>query len=286
MRTTKATNRPLLALLVVDLGHIRCRCGGSSGVITSRASRPSRRAARDNRAVELSDFEALSFDCYGTLIDWETGIANVLSAWASEVGLDVDKERLLTTYAPCESRVQRDRPTALYPEVLAEAFRQTGTEFGQAVDDEWAARFGASVPDWPAFPDSSDALARLAERYKLIIVSNVDRTSFAGSNARLGVEFDAIITAEDVGAYKPSLNHFERLDQVVAELGVPRERLLHVAQSLFHDHGPAKQVGLPSAWINRRQAEPGWGATPQPEAGYSYQWEFPSMAAFTDAALG
>ena len=235
--------------------------------------------------MELFDFEALSFDCYGTLIDWETGIATVLSAWASEGGLDVDKERLLTTYAPCESRVQRDRPTALYPEVLAEAFRDTGVELGRAVDAAWAERFGASVPDWPAFPDSAEALARLAERYKLIIVSNVDRASFAGSNARLGVEFDAIITAEDVGAYKPRLDHFERLDQVVAELGVPRERLLHVAQSLFHDHGPAKQVGLPSAWINRRQARPGWGATPQPEADYSYQWEFPSMAAFADAAL-
>jgi 2-haloacid dehalogenase len=236
--------------------------------------------------VELSEFEALSFDCYGTLIDWETGIATVLSAWASEVGVDADQERLLTTYAPCESRVQRDRPTALYPDVLAEAFRETGTELGHAVDDAWAARFGASVPDWPAFPDSTEALARLTERYKLIIVSNVDRASFTGSNARLGVEFDAIITAEDVGAYKPNLNHFERLDQVVADLGVPRERLLHVAQSLFHDHGPAKQVGLPSAWINRRQDRPGWGATPEPEAGYSYQWEFPSMASFTDAALG
>jgi 2-haloacid dehalogenase len=235
--------------------------------------------------TELSDFDALSFDCYGTLIDWESGIAAVLSAWASEVGLDADKERLLTAYGPCEARVQWDQPTALYPAVLAQAFRETGVELGHPVSDEWAERFGASVPDWPAFPDSTEALTRLAERYKLIIVSNVDRVSFAGSNARLGVEFDAIITAEDVGAYKPRLNHFERLDEVVAELGVPRQRLLHVAQSLFHDHGPAKQVGLPSVWINRRQARPGWGATPQPEGDYSYQWEFPSMAAFADAAL-
>jgi len=236
--------------------------------------------------AELSDFDALSFDCYGTLIDWESGISAVLSAWATEVGLDADRERLLLAYGPCEARVQWERPTALYPEVLAEAFRQTGVELGQDVSDEWAERFGASVPDWPAFSDSADALARLAERFKLIIVSNVDRASFAGSNARLGVEFDAIITAEDVGAYKPRLNHFDRLDQVAADLGVPRERLLHVAQSLFHDHGPAKQLGLPSVWINRRQDRPGRGATPLPEADYSYQWEFPSMAAFADAALG
>ena len=237
-------------------------------------------------ARELADFDALSFDCYGTLIDWESGIAAVLSPWASEVGLDLDREQLLTAYAGHEARTEWDRPTTLYPEVLAQSFRDTGAELGREVSDEWAERLGRSVPDWPAFPDSADALARLAERYALIILSNVDRTSFAGSNARLGVEFDAIITAEDVGAYKPRLNHFERLDEVIAERGVPRDRLLHVAQSLFHDHGPAKQVRLSSAWINRRQADAGWGATPEPDAEYSYQWEFPSMAAFADAALG
>jgi 2-haloacid dehalogenase len=237
-------------------------------------------------ARELSDFDALSFDCYGTLIDWESGIAAVLSPWASAVGLDLDREQLLTAYAGHEARTEWDRPTTLYPEVLAQSFRDTGAELGHEVSDEWAERLGRSVPDWPAFPDSADALARLSERYALIILSNVDRTSFAGSNARLGVEFDAIITAEDVGAYKPRLNHFERLDEVLAARGVPRDRLLHVAQSLFHDHGPAKQVGLSSAWINRRQADAGWGATPEPDAEYSYQWEFPSMAAFADAALG
>ncbi|HEU0287968.1 MAG TPA: haloacid dehalogenase type II [Nocardioidaceae bacterium] len=237
-------------------------------------------------ARELADFDALSFDCYGTLIDWESGIAAVLSPWASEVGLDLDRERLLIAYAGHEARTEWDRPTTLYPEVLAQSFRDTGAELGREVSDEWAERLGGSVPDWPAFPDSADALARLAERYALIILSNVDRTSFAGSNARLGVEFDAIVTAEDVGAYKPRLNHFERLDEVIADRGVPRDRLLHVAQSLFHDHGPAKQIGLSSAWINRRQADAGWGATPEPDAEYSYQWEFPSMAAFADAALG
>ena len=237
-------------------------------------------------ARELSDFDALSFDCYGTLIDWESGIAAVLSPWASAVGLDLDREQLLTAYAGHEARTEWDRPTTLYPEVLAQSFRDTGAELGHEVSDEWAERLGRSVPDWPAFADSADALARLSERYALIILSNVDRTSFAGSNARLGVEFDAIITAEDVGAYKPRLNHFERLDEVLAARGVPRDRLLHVAQSLFHDHGPAKQVGLSSAWINRRQADSGWGVTPEPDAEYSYQWEFPSMAAFADAALG
>jgi 2-haloacid dehalogenase len=235
--------------------------------------------------MELTDFEALSFDCYGTLIDWESGIGAVLTAWAAAEGIDVGIEQLLTTYAAHESAVQRDMPTLLYPQVLARSFKGAGAELGHEVNDDWAERLGESVPDWPAFPDSAEALQRLATRCRLIIVSNVDRAGFAGSNRRLGVEFDAIITAEDVGAYKPALNHFHRLDAVLAELDVPRDRLLHVAQSLFHDHAPARQVGLPSVWINRRHDRPGWGATPEPSEEYGYGWEFPSLAAFADAAL-
>jgi 2-haloacid dehalogenase len=236
--------------------------------------------------MRLTDFEALSFDCYGTLIDWESGIGAVLSAWAAAEGVDVDRERLLTAYASHEAAVARDAPTLLYPDVLARSFKGMGADLGHEVSDAWAERLGESVPDWPAFPDSPEALQRLATRYRLIIVSNVHRAGFAGSNRRLGVEFDAIITAEDVGAYKPALNHFHRLDEVLAELDVPRDRLLHVAQSLFHDHAPARQVGLPSVWINRRHDRDGWGATPEPSAAYGYGWEFPSLAAFADAALG
>jgi 2-haloacid dehalogenase len=236
--------------------------------------------------MELTDFEALSFDCYGTLIDWEAGIGAVLTAWAAAEGVDVGVGQLLAVYGAHESATQRDDPTLLYPDVLARSFKAAGAELGHEVNDEWAERLGESVPDWPAFPDSAEALQRLATRYRLIIVSNVDRAGFAGSNRRLGIEFDAIITAEDVGAYKPALNHFHRLDEVIAELGVPRDRLLHVAQSLFHDHAPARQIGLPSVWINRRHDRPGWGATPEPADAYAYGWEFPSLAAFADAALG
>ena len=115
-------------------------------------------------------------------------------------------------------------------------------------------------------------------------MSNVHREGFAGSNARLDVTFDKIITAEDVGAYKPAPNHFEALDAALADLNVPRERLLHVAQSLFHDHVPAKRYGLASVWINRRRGRPGWGATPEPAEEFSYALEFPSMEAFAAAA--
>lgn len=234
--------------------------------------------------MNLADYDALSFDCYGTLIDWETGIASVLAPWAREAGLDVSDEELLQAYASNEELVEREKPTALYPSILAESFRRIGTRMGVEVSDEWADKLGSSVRSWPAFPDSHDALVSLGEDRKLIIVSNVHRDGFAGSNTRLGVTFDKIITAEDVGAYKPAANHFEALDTALAELNVPRERLLHVAQSLFHDHVPAKRHGIASVWINRRHDRPGWGATPEPDEEYSYAMEFPSMAAFAAAA--
>jgi putative hydrolase of the HAD superfamily len=162
--------------------------------------------------------------------------------------------------------------------------RVVGGKLGAEVTAEEAARLAGSVPDWPAFADSHGALAALGTRFKLIILSNVDRASFAGSNARLGVEFTGVITAQDVGSYKPSRRNFDALLSEAARLGVGPGKLLHVAQSLFHDHVPAKRAGLPTVWINRRHARPGWGATPEPPALVTPDWEFPSMAAFAAAA--
>jgi putative hydrolase of the HAD superfamily len=140
------------------------------------------------------------------------------------------------------------------------------------------------VPDWPAFDDSPAALAALGRRFKLIILSNVDRASFAGSNRRLGVRFDSVLTAQDIGSYKPSAQNFDALLAEAGRLGVTEDKLLHAAQSLFHDHVPAKRAGLATVWINRRQGRPGWGATPAPPAEITPDWEFPSMAAFAAAA--
>ena len=233
--------------------------------------------------LDLTIFRALSFDCYGTLIDWEAGIAAVLGPWAREQGLGASDEELLLAYADAEAAAERDHPAARYPDVLAMAFRHTGDALGTPVSDAWARRLGDSVPDWPAFPDSADALARLARHYELIILSNVHRDGFAGSNRQLRGDFAAIITAEDVGAYKPAENHFRALDATLPGLGVGRAELLHVAQSLYHDHVPAKREGLPSVWINRRHDRPGWGATPEPTEAWAADLELPSMAAFAEA---
>jgi putative hydrolase of the HAD superfamily len=233
--------------------------------------------------LDLTRYKALSFDCYGTLIDWETGIAEVLGQWARVQGLDLSDEELLLAYGDHEAAIEREAPTTRYPDVLATAFRRLGDGLGRQVSQEWAQRLGDSVPDWPAFPDSADALARLARHYKLIIVSNVHRDGFAGSNRQLRGDFAAIITAEDVGGYKPADNHFRALYATLTDLGIDRSELLHVAQSLFHDHVVAKREGLPSVWIDRRHDRAGQGATPEPSAEWSYNLRFDSMAEFADA---
>jgi 2-haloacid dehalogenase len=233
--------------------------------------------------VNLGDFHALSFDCYGTLIDWETGIAAVLRPWAEGHGLDMTDEQLLRAYSAHEADAEQTHPTELYPQILARSMRALGEMLGVPVSDDEAESLAVSVPGWPAFPDSAQALERLGRRYQLVILSNVDRHSFAGSSEKLGVTFTSILTAEDIGSYKPSPRNFEALEREVDRLGVARGKLLHVAQSLFHDHVPAKAAGLHTVWINRRHAKPGWGATPEPPAGVTPDWTFNSMAEFADA---
>lgn len=223
-------------------------------------------------------------DCYGTLIDWERGLAEVLVPWAEVCGLDLGQEALLTAYARHEARAEDASPHDLYPAIVARSFRGLGAEFGAEVSDGDAHRLARSVANWPAFGDSRDALSALAGRYKLIVLSNVDRDSFAASAKRLGGTFDSVLTAQDIGSYKPSPRNFAALLAEAGRLGIRPGRLLHVAQSLFHDHVPAQAAGLATAWINRRHDEPGWGATPPPPAAITPDWEFPSMAAFAAAA--
>jgi 2-haloacid dehalogenase len=235
--------------------------------------------------MELSDFRAMSFDCYGTLIDWETGISDALRPWVQAHVLNVDDHQLLAAYGQHESRLEAQTPGALYPDIVARTMTALGHEFGAPVTEAEAAQFAASIPHWPAFPDTQHALGSLAKRYKLIILSNVDRRSFQGSNKQLGVVFTDIITAEDIGSYKPSPRNFDVLIARAAQRGVEHGELLHVAQSLFHDHQPAKAAGLATVWINRRHDRPGRGATLEPTTSIQPDWEFPSMHAFADACL-
>jgi len=251
-----------------------------------QGSKVTRRPCRSRHypaGVTLADFDALSFDCYGTLIDWEAGLAAVLAPWARGHDLNVSDQALVSAYGEHEARIEAEAGHLRYPEVLARAFVALGDQLGAPVSAQDAHGLGDSVPAWPAFEDSAASLASLAERYKLIILSNVDRTSFAASNARLGVAFDLVITAEDIGSYKPSPRNFRVLLDEAAELGIQPGGLLHVAQSLFHDHVPAKAAGLSTVWIDRRHDHDGWGATPPPQAAVVPDWRFTSMAEFAAA---
>ena len=229
--------------------------------------------------MKLTDFKALSFDCYGTLIDWESGLLAALAPLLEQTGGAVSAEEALTAFGEIESEIEAASPTMLYPRILAAVHVVLAERWGVEAGDEDHRRFGASVPDWPAFPDSAAALEDLSRHYKLIILSNVDRESFAGSNRRLGVTFDAVYTAEEIGSYKPSPANFEFLiERLQSDFGLQKHELLHTAQSLFHDHAPAKRFGLATAWIDRRADTKGWGATPPPTDSPTPDFRFHTLA--------
>ena len=228
-------------------------------------------------AVAFDDYDVLTFDCYGTLIDWETGLLAALRAALPGVA-SVDDDVLLETYARHEAEAERP-PYRRYRDVLTIGVRGVAADLGvEAPDAAAVAHFAESVRDWPAFPDSSEALARLHERFRLGVITNCDTDLFESSRERLGVAFDWVVTAETARSYKPGPAGFEL---AFATIPAPRERILHVAQSLFHDHAPAKQLGLATVWIDRRHDRPGAGATPLAQA--TPDATFPSMRAFADA---
>ncbi|MBV9783517.1 MAG: haloacid dehalogenase type II [Acidisphaera sp.] len=231
--------------------------------------------------MRLGDFRVLSFDCYGTLIDWESGIHAALQPLLARVNPALSRDAALEAFAREESAQERETPGMLYPEVLAQVYRRLAAGWG--VSDAGAEEFGRSVKDWPAFPDSADALRALKDRYRLVILSNVDRESFEHSRRRLQVSFDEVCTAQDVGSYKPDPANFAYLLAKVEGMGFGKADLLHVAQSLFHDHAPAKACGLATAWIDRRQSQ-GWGATVPPPADVSYDFRFAGLAEMVEAA--
>ncbi|MPZ42002.1 MAG: haloacid dehalogenase type II [Betaproteobacteria bacterium] len=230
--------------------------------------------------MKLGDFSTLTFDCYGTLIDWETGLLHALAPLLARHGRRLDEESILVAFGEAESTTQERAPGKLYPEILGAALEALAAPFGIALEPADRSRFGASVGEWPAFADSAPALVYLQRYYRLVILSNVDRASFARSQSRLGVEFDRIFTAQDIGSYKPDLRNFRYMLDELGRDGIAPRQVLHVAQSLFHDHVPAKQLGLATVWVNRRAGKPGSGATPPAQA--RPDWEVTSLAELAD----
>lgn len=235
---------------------------------------------------EILDFTTLTFDCYGTLIDWEGGILAELRPWAAMHGISATDDQLLETFGDVEAAVEEQNPGLPYPQILEEVLRRLADRWSVRLAAHEPAEFGGSVGRWPAFVDSPEALRYLKQHYKLVIISNVDRASFAKSEQRLGVTFDRVITAQDIGSYKPNLRNFRyALDDIKKTLGVEPAQVLHTAQSIFHDIVPARSIGLRTMWINRRHGVDGWGATPAPRVDADLtrpDFEVPSMGAFAE----
>lgn len=223
--------------------------------------------------MPLLSYDTLTFDCYGTLIDWEAGLLRALAATLP--GVERPAGEVLETFARFEAEEEAASPALPYPEILSRVHHRLAEEWCLERGNPEA--FGASVGDWPAFPDSRDALRILERHYRLVILSNVDRRSFASSQARLGVDFDFVFTAEDIGSYKPDPRNFAFLLDRLGAAGVGRERILHTAQSLFHDHQPAASLGLATCWIDRRHDLEGWGATPPPATEVAVDFRFRSL---------
>ena len=207
--------------------------------------------------MRLTDFKVLTFDCYGTLIDWESGMFEALKPLTSRLSPALSRDSVLQAHGRHESAQQSSTPAMRYSDLLAVVYKRLAEEWRQAVSWEECLAYGNSIRNWPAFPDSAEALAYLKQHYKLVILSNIDNASFAHSNARLKVAFDAIYTAQDIGSYKPELRNFDYMLGRLKTLGVEKSDILHTAESLFHDHGPANRMGLASCWIYRRHDKTG-----------------------------
>jgi 2-haloacid dehalogenase/putative hydrolase of the HAD superfamily len=234
-------------------------------------------------AVRLTDFKVLTFDCYGTLIDWESGMAEALRPLADKAARKLSRDEILEAHARHESSQQLTTPAKRYSELLAIVYKRLAEEWGLSATWDECLAYGRSIKDWPAFPDSAEALIYLKRHYKLVILSNVDNESFAFSNRKLGVEFDAVFTAEDIGSYKPAPRNFEYILEKLRQRGIEKSQILHTAESLFHDHAPANEFDLATCWIHRRHAQGGFGATMTPSRMPDTDFRFTSMAALVEA---
>jgi 2-haloalkanoic acid dehalogenase type II len=233
--------------------------------------------------AKLTDFKLLTFDVYGTLIDWETGVLTALQPLLNKNNKSdtYTRKQLLEIYHQYEASQQEKTPDMSYCDLLATIHPYIAKELNCGPPSEAENKaFGDSVGKWPAFPDTVDALRRLAKQYKLVVLSNVDRKSFFTTNSGplQGVLFDAIITAQDVGSYKPSLKNFDYMLETVKEkFGVEKAQVLQTAQSQFHDHHPAKKMGVKSCWIVRPGAEMG---NREEEI---FDWKFDTLGEMADA---
>jgi len=224
--------------------------------------------------LDFNRFEVVSFDCYGTLIDWERGILPVLRQLLSSREIDLSDDATLELFAEFESEFEKSK----YREVLQQIVQEFGKTFNFEPTETELKCLIESIKNWQPFPDTVAALAALKQKYKLAVISNIDDDLFADTAKYLKVELDWLITAEQVRSYKPSTRNFEI---ALATMGIAPEKLLHVAQSIHHDIVPAASMGISTVWVNRRHEKTGFGAT-LPASGQP-DWEVPDLKTLVEA---
>lgn len=208
--------------------------------------------------LDFNQYEWLSFDCYGTLIDWETGIADAVAGVLESHDLYRSRSEVLELFAEVEPQIQDGSGYLEYRRVLRRVMAMIGIRVGFQFTETDMGRLAESLPSWPIFPDTQPSLQAMKSRYRLAIISNVDDDLFARTAEVLGVELDAVVTAQQVRSYKPDHRNFLTAQE---RMGVDRERWLHIGESLFHDIGPANELGISSVWVNRGHGREGAGAT-------------------------
>ena len=197
--------------------------------------------------LDFDRFQWISFDCYGTLVDWETGIFEAVAPVLSSHGIRKSRAEILSLFADAEPRVQCASYLE-YRHVLRRVMALIGGELGFQPTESDLACLADSLPHWPVFPDTVGALRALQSRFKLAVISNVDDYLFAGTAKALGIDFEVVVTAQQVRDYKPNLRHFHAAAE---QMAVATDAWLHVAESLYHDIAPAHRLGIASVWVNR-----------------------------------
>lgn len=232
--------------------------------------------------IDFTDVKAMTFDCYGTLIDWEAGIVSAFRALHQEI--EADDEQILSLFAAHEHMIQKAKPSMLYSAVLCEVYCNMTADLGVRCSNVNAESFAWSAGSWPPFTDTVSALSKLSERFRLVIVSNVDLATVKRTLKLLTVPFYRVFTAEETGYYKPDTRVFEHMLRALDADGIARQHTVHVAQSLYHDHMPAAALNLSRVWIDRRNSKQGHGATPAASPGLMPADIYSDLITFANAA--
>ncbi len=234
---------------------------------------------------KLSSYTVLTLDCYGTLVDRDSGIISALMPWLNDAGVTAGRSEILRAFSQAERARLVTAPGVHYRDVLLEVHDALAKFFEVPKNEKAAEAFAASIKDWPIHADVPGALAYLKQYYRLVVLTNIDHQSFELTNKALGVEFDAVYTAEDIGTYKPSMRSFDYLLGRLAKADIAKERVLHVAGSLRFDHVPAKRRGMSTCWIHRPQGRSRMKGSTTKGIDVHPDFHFESLSALTEAHL-